>query len=646
MLLLSALQATATIKLPGLVGDNMILQRDAKVPVWGWTDKGAKVEVTFMGKTYRVNASAIDGKFVVKLVTPGAGGPYDLDIKDANDDIRIKNILIGDVWLCSGQSNMVFDFNNPRAKALYAQEIAASKNDQIRQILVNRGYASKPAEDCKTTGWRLASPQTLNSFTAVGYFYAYNLYQKYHVPIGLINSSYGGTIAEAWTSEDGLKALPQFENNTYFLQDSTAVSNKIREYQNKISDWDKKMEQLDKGYDADGNSAWAAVNADASQWKTMPQPGFWDKNGFPNTYGSFWFRKEIDVPESAIGKNGLLALGQLDDVDVTYFNGQEVGKSPNRDVKRNYIVPASLIKPGKNVIAIRIINYNGTGGIFPSDTLNFRSGDTRVSLSGFWQFNQGAKMEVRPNTFDAKNLPTALYNAMIAPLVPYAIKGVLWYQGEYNAHQAFTYRKLFPALITDWRAQWQQGDFPFVFAQLPNFQPVYDHPIESEWAELREAQSMALSLANTAMAVTIDLGEADDIHPVDKKDVGYRLSLASRKLVYGEKSLVASGPVYRSMHIDGNKIVLQFETFGSPMVSRGGGDLMFFAIAGVDKKFVWAKAIIKNNTIEVSSPLVTDPVAVRYAWAGNPLGCNLFNAAGLPASPFRTDDWPGMTISN
>jgi sialate O-acetylesterase len=255
-------------------------------------------------------------------------------------------------------------------------------------------------------------------------------------------------------------------------------------------------------------------------------------------------------------------------------------------------------------------------------------------------------MDNRPSLYDPKVLPNSLYNAMIAPLVPYGIKGVLWYQGEYNAHQAYTYRKLFQALIKDWRAQWPQGDFPFIFEQLPNFQQVFDHPIESDWAELREAQSMALAQPNTAMGVAIDIGEANDIHPVDKKDAGYRLSLAARKLVYGENKLVASGPVYRSMKIDGNKVILTFETNGSPMVSKDGGDLKFFAIAGDDKKFVWAKAVIKNNTVEVSSPQITNPVAVRYAWAGNPAGCNLFNAAGLPASPFRTDDWPGMTFSN
>ncbi|MES2277867.1 MAG: sialate O-acetylesterase [Bacteroidota bacterium] len=646
VLLLWISNSAAAIKLPGLVGDNMILQRSIKIPVWGWAGPGEQVQVMFKNKTYKATAAATDGKWMVKLDKAEAGGPYEMEIKGKTDDIHIKNILVGDVWLCSGQSNMVFDFNNARAKALYAQDIASSANSQIRQVLVNRGYASAPAANCKTSGWRMASPQTLNSFTAVGYFYAKNLYEQYHVPIGLINSSYGGTIAEAWTSPEGLKELPRYEKDTQFLQDTLALNNKIKDAQTKIIDWDKKVEQADKGYDTNNNPAWAAIGLDDSQWNTMPQPGFWDKNGFPNTFGAFWFRKEIDVPEVAIGKDGIVVLGQLDDIDVTYFNGQIIGKTTNRDYKRQYKIPASLIKPGKNVLTIRIINYNGTGGIFPADSLRFKSGETTVSLSGPWKFIQGVKMEIKPNAFDAKNLPTALYNAMIAPLEPYAIKGVLWYQGEYNAHQAFAYRPLFQAMIRDWRDKWQQGDFPFVFAQLPNFQPVYDHPIESEWAELREAQSMALTLPNTAIAVTIDVGEADDIHPVDKKDVGYRLSLAARKLVYGEQSLVAWGPVYQSMKVDGDKMILSFETLGSPMVSKDGGELKFFAIAGDDKKFVWAKAVINGNTIVVSGTAIAHPVAVRYAWAGNPAGCNLFNTAGLPASPFRTDNWPGMTVSN
>jgi sialate O-acetylesterase len=633
--------AYSAIKLPGLVGDNMVLQRNANVPVWGWADAGEKVSVTFNGKTYNTQAAANDGKWTVTLVTGNAGGPYEMEVKGTTDDIYVKNILIGDVWLCGGQSNMVLDFNGAKIKALYANDIASSTNDQIRQIIVARGYSSTPAKDIRTSGWKIANPKNVISFSAAAYFFARNLYEKYHVPIGLINSSNGGTVAEAWTSEEGLKELPQCNNDIKFLKDTVALKEKIRLARNGARDWDLKLEQDDAVHAA----LWTAVDFDDSQWKTMKEPDFWDKAGYHNTHGTFWFRKTIDIPETAASKDAILQLGQLGDADITYFNGQQIGKKNSRDDIREYKIPASLVKTGKNVITIRIASYNGTGGMFPADTLRIKTVVSAISLGGDWKYQQGINLPAKPGLYDPKNLPTALYNAMIAPLVPYRIKGVIWYQGEYNTHKAYEYRKLFQALIKDWRSKWDLGNYPFIFEQLPNFSTVYDHPAENEWAELREAQSMALAQPNTAMAVAIDVGEGE-LHPIDKKDVGNRLALATRKLVYGEKSLIASGPVYKSMKIDGDKIILTFEDGNGKLVSKDKGELKYFAIAGDDKKFVWSKAVIKGNTIEVSAAQIPHPVAVRYAWAGNPDGCNLFNDAGLPASPFRTDDWAGLTVAN
>jgi len=641
--MLLGLNACAKITLPNLVGDNMVLQRRTKLPVWGWSFSGEKVQVIFKGHTYQSAPADKNGKWMVTLNASEAGGPYQMEIRDRTADIMIKNILVGEVWLCSGQSNMAFDFNNPKARVLYAHDIENSANDQIRQILVNRTYSSLPAADFKTSGWKSAGPKTLSSFTAAGYFFARDLYEKYHVPVGLINSSNGGTVAEAWTSEAGLKELPQFNNNIDFLHDTTAVKEKIHLAQKAMEEWDRKLSLDDTGFNANREAIWTGANFDDSHWNTMVEPAFWDRQGYPNTFGSGWFRKEIDIPQNMVGKAALLRLGQLDDADTTYVNGQVVGSSSNRDVLREYKLPASILRPGKNIITIRILNFNGTGGMFPSDTLSLKAGTSSILLNGIWKYRQGVKMNTRPGQYDAKNLPTGLYNAMIAPLIPYAIKGVIWYQGEYNTHKAYEYRKLFPALISDWRKKWRH-DFPFIYQQLPNFQPVADHPVENEWAELREAQLMTLSLPHTAMAVAIDIGGAD-LHPVNKKDIGYRLSLAARKLAYDEKGVIASGPVYKSMKVEGNRIILNFENGGSKLASKGG-ELKYFAIAGKDKKFVWATAIIRDNSIEVSSPLITGPVAVRYAWAGNPEGCNLFNTAGLPASPFRTDDWPGLTIAN
>jgi len=642
--LFSISNSEAAIKLPALVADNMVLQRNTKTVVRGWADPGEKVQVKFIHKNYSAQTAA-NGKWLIKLDAAKEGGPYEMDITGDADHIQIKNILIGDVWLCGGQSNMALDFNNQGVKTLYAKDIEASANDNIRQVIVNRTYSSLPAETYKTSGWRSAGPKTLPSFSATAYFFARKLYEKYHVPIGLINSSYGGTVAEAWTSEGGLSELPQFKKNIQLLKDSDALNKKIDSAKNAFTLWDTRVDNEDNGYNAAHEAVWAGPDFNDRQWQTITEPGFWDKQGLTNTYGSIWLRKEINIPGTWAQKDAILRLDQVDDADVVYFNGIEIGKTTNRDLKQRYKVAASLIKPGKNIITVRIINYNGTGGFLPEDTLQLKSGDIELPLNGSWKYRQGIKMDVKPGLYDAKNLPSALYNAMIAPLIPYNFKGVIWYQGEYNTHKAFEYRKLFQALIKDWRAQWGQGDLPFIYVQLPNFQPVIDHPVENEWAELREAQAMALALPNTAMAVTIDAGGLD-LHPADKKDVGERLALAAFKLAYNEKGTVYSGPVYRSMKIEGDKIILTFETYGSPMVSKDGGGLKFFAIAGADKKFVWASAVIKNNTVEVSSPQVSQPVAVRYAWAGNPLGCNLFNQAGLPASPFRTDDWAGITVSN
>ncbi|MGV8878770.1 MAG: sialate O-acetylesterase [Sphingobacteriaceae bacterium] len=456
--------AFANVALPRFVSDGMVLQRNVKIPVWGWADPGEKVQIEFKGKTYKTAAGG-DGKWMLNLASTPAGGPFELKIK-GNNEITLHNILIGDVWVCSGQSNMEFNMGSVRDK--YAAEIASSTNPNIRQFLVTKKTSFQPLDTVGVAKWEEASPVTLPAFTAVGYFFARDLYEKYKVPIGLIHTSWGGTPAEAWTSIEGLQPFPKYTERA-----------------NKLS--------------------------------------------------------------TAAKTNGA-------------------------------------------------------------------------------------------------NDPTALYNGMIAPLLPYAIKGAIWYQGESNAGLAFEYRKLFPAMITDWRSKWKQGDFPFLFVQLANFMEPVSQPAGSDWAELREAQSMTLSLKNTGMAVITDVGEEKDIHPKNKQDVGKRLALAAEKVAYKEKNIVYSGPVFKSSSLSGNKMILKFSDVGSGMIAKGGGELKQFAIAGEDKKFVWADAKIVGNTIIVSSDEVTNPVAVRYAWANNPEGANLYNKEGLPASAFRTDNWPGLTV--
>ncbi|MXV14517.1 sialate O-acetylesterase [Hufsiella ginkgonis] len=619
----------AKIRLPALVGNNMVLQRELPAPVWGWAEPGDTVSISFRGRAYKTIAAA-NGKWVTRLQTSKAGGPFEMVIRTRQEEVVINNVLVGDVWLCSGQSNMVLDFNNSRVKALYADDIAASANSQVRQILVNRTYSSFPQQNFKSAGWKEAGPANLAAFSAAAYFFATKLYQKYHVPIGLINSSVGGTVAEAWTSEQGLRKLPQFANDLAFLKDTIALRRKIEASKTAIDEWDKLVREKDKG-------------SDSSPGKSMPHPGFWKPSDFEGNYGVVYFQNEINIPAGFTG-DAKLFLGQIDDADITWFNGTKVGESTNRDAVRNYVVPAALIKPGINSLTVRVLNYNGTGGFFPGKSLSIEIGGNLLLLNDEWKYKDGfVTKNVRPGNYGPNNLPSALYNAMIAPLVPYGIKGMLWYQGEYNASRAAEYRQLLPALVTDWRTAWGQGDFPVVIQQLPNFKSPRDNPADSEWAELREAQAKTVaSLPDMALSVAIDIGEADDIHPVNKKDVGYRMALAAQKIAYHQPGTVTAGPEFQKMNIRGERIELAFGQ-GGGLTTTDGKAPTNFAIAGADRKFVWASAKIKGKKVIVWSPDVKQPVSVRYAWADNPGGCNLVNREGLPASPFRTDDWPGMT---
>lgn len=631
-------EVMAGIRLPALVGDNMVLQRNVKLPLWGWADPGETIAVTFMNKTSSTTADK-NGKWSLKLNACSAGGPYEMIIKGRTEEIKLKNILIGEVWVCSGQSNMVFDFVS--LKTRYANEIASSENDQIRQVLINRTWSASPAENVKTSGWKSANPQNIISFSAAGYFFAKELFDKYQIPIGLINTSWGGTRAQAWTDEETLRAFPQFGNEIALLKDSVQISRKKEEYAKRIADWKAKITTDDKGY-ANGKPAWNASDLDDSPWKTAVLPATWDRIGLGSNPGSVWFRKVIEIPDALAGKDAVLKAGVIDDEDETFINGEKVGGVNNSSLRREYRISGNLLKPGRNIITIRMVNYSGAAGITSTTPMELKIGDNSISLNGEWKCQAGMVATGMPGNYNVQDLSASIYNGMIAPLIPYAIRGVIWYQGESNSDRAFEYRTLFPAMIGCWRKNWGQGDFPFIYQQLVNFMAPGAAPADSKWAELREAQLMSLSVANTGMAVGIDAGEANDIHPKDKKTIGQRLALIARKIVYGEKKLVASAPVYESMKVKDNKIILSFRNNESALVAKNG-ELKHFAIAGADKKFVWATAVIKGNTIEVWNDAIAHPVAVRYAWANNPEGCNLYNTDGLPVSPFRTDDWPGLT---
>jgi len=476
ILLFTGFISSAQLRLPALVSSGMMLQRDQPVKIWGWNLSGKEVAVSFNGKIYKTTPDK-DTKWFVTLDAMQAGGPYDINITTDNQSIVMKDILFGDVWLCSGQSNMTLAMSSLSERE--ADDIAQSANPHIREFQVKKQYSFEPQEN--TVGqWKEANPVNVLKFSAVGYYMAKALYEKYNVPIGIIHSSWGGTPAEAWTSPAGLREFPHYAE------------------------------------------------------------------------------------------------------------------------KYNYL----------------------------RDTVNLKA-----TLEGSEQNND--------NSFKVHYQPATLFNAMIYPLIPYTLKGIAWYQGEANAtkEKAIEYTTLLPALIHGWRDNWQQGDIPFLIVQLANYMAPQKNPSEGGWAWIREAQLKVFqTVPNTALTVAIDVGEANDIHPLNKKEVGRRLALAAEKTAYNDKSVVHSGPMYRSMKKEDGKIVLSFTDIGSGLIAQGG-ELTRFAIAGNDKKFVWASAKIEGDRVFVWNDDIKDPVAVRYAWASNPEGGNLYNKEGLPASPFRTDDW-------
>jgi sialate O-acetylesterase len=627
--------AKGDVKLPRLVSDGMVLQREAKVNVWGWADSGEEVKVEFNNRTYQTTTGK-DRKWEVHLSDLKAGGPYRMEIIGKNH-ITLDDILVGDVWVCSGQSNM--ELSMERVKPVYADEIAHSANPNIRQLIVPDRYNFKePQDDLPDGEWETASPKTILRFTAVGYFFAKELYEKYKVPIGLINTSLGGSPVEAWMSEEALKEFPHHLATAIKFRKDLLIQQIIKSDKDRINAWYNLLKSRDKGI-APGETPWFDPSYDASEWPTMKLPSFWDEQGLGTVNGVVWFRKEIEIPEAMIGKPAKLLMGTIVDCDSTYINGQFVGTISYLYPPRRYEVDPTVLKPGKNVIVVRVINTSGRGGFIEDKPYQLSAGGTTIDLTGKWQYQLGATMEPLESEIFIRWKPLGLYNAMIAPLINYAIKGVIWYQGESNTSNALEYERTFPALIKDWRKKWNEGDFPFLFVQLANFMEPQDQPSESQWAELREAQLKSLRIANAGMAVIIDIGEWNDIHPLNKKDVGKRLALAAKKVAYGEKNVVYSGPIYQSMKIEKNRIILSFTNTGSGLVAKGNDELRYFAICGADKRFVWANARIEGDKIVVWNDDIPHPAAVRYAWADNPEGANLYNKEGLPASPFRTDDF-------
>ncbi len=621
------------VKLPQLVRDSMILQRDAKIKIWGWASPGEKLKISFNKKTYKAITNK-DSNWSVFLPPMKAGGPYTMQI-DASNHIQLKEILIGDLWLCSGQSNMVHQVGLHKER--FAEEIIHANYPEIRHFLIpTQTDLLHPISNISRGAWKWANPNDVLEFSGVAYSFAKTIYEKYHVPIGLINSTFGGPGIEAWISEEGLKDFPSALATVNKNKDTASVNaiNRAAYAANssrpKIAD--KGLEEIKPWYD---------TSYIPKGWHTITIPGYWEDQGIKDLNGVVWYRKEINLPASVTGIPAKIYMGRIVDADFFYVNGERVGNTTYQYPQRKYDVPIGLLKPGKNIFTIRVINYSGKGGFVPDKPYYLVAGGEKIDLKGDWFYKVGAAFSPESNSspqpISLEYQPTALFNGMIAPIVNYSIKGVLWYQGEGSLGNPSAYEKLLPALITDWRNKWKDEHLPFLFVQLPNFGDVQYLPSESGWAILREGQLKTLSVPNTGMAVAIDLGEWNDIHPDNKKDVGIRLALSAQKTAYGEKDIVYSGPLYKDSKIEGNKIIVTFTNTGGGLITNDGEELNHFAIAGADKKFIWGSAKIDGDKVLVWNDKISSPVYVRYAWADNPDGANLYNKEGLPASPFRTD---------
>ncbi|HEY3418827.1 MAG TPA: sialate O-acetylesterase [Armatimonadota bacterium] len=609
MLLCALVPGWATVSVPSLFADHMVVQREKPIAVWGNAAAGERVTVTLAGAQAAATADR-QGRWLVRLPALPAGGPHELTIQGTNT-LKISDVLVGEVWVCSGQSNMQVGLSGS------AKSIMDAPN-QIRQFRVPPEISEEPFTDCKGQ-WMLANDaRALPSFSAVGYYFARKLYQELQVPIGIVFTAYGGTIAEGWTSPKGLsQPLPgtlSF-NAAVRVESDEATATKI-----------------------------ANPKFDDSAWPTMALPGNWEKQGLPDFNGMVWYRKTIDIPAKYAGRDLQLSLGPIDEIDVTWFNGVKVGMTGELRSQitqywytpRNYIVPGFLVKPGKNVIAVRVIDTNGEGGFWSKTPYNMQLAplngkDEPLILDGPWRYQKGIEITCPPGLFLGKNAPSLLYNAMIAPLIPYTFRGAAWYQGESNASGSRDYARTLSALIKDWRKNWGAGDFPFIIVQLPSLMGA------NSWAELREAQAKATTLPQTWMTATYDIGEPDNLHPNNKPEVGRRLALIALNNVYA-RPFPCAGPTYQKMQVEGNRIRLYFTHTDGGLVAKDA--LRQFVIAGSDGHFLPATATVDGDTVVVTSEAVAKPAAVRYAWSDAPQGGNLYNGVGLPAPPFRTDNWP------
>lgn len=621
-----------------IFSDHMVLQRGRPNSFWGWTDPGKRVRVAIENEGSEA-ISGPDGKWIVKVNPPKVGGPYQIKVTGPQS-LTLSDVLVGDVWLCGGQSNMQFGvMGSLNGK----EEIAASNHPQIRFTIVPTSMSFHP-RDFVASPWKVCSPETIgndewNGLSAVGYYFGRELQKNLNIPIGLVHDCRGGSSGESWMSRPTLETQGGFSDALAKIDEATKTDH--AEYAKNVEAW---ILNLDPGSKED---AWAQPDLNDSAWQSASLPASYGDLGFGWQQGVTWFRTEVDLPAQIPGAAATISLGAISDMDWTFVNGKRVGSTHEYAKNRNYEVPSSLLHPGKNQISVRVLNVGVSDGFMsPANAMTLKLGDGQIiSLAGpHWRVNRGPNLWSGKGDFPyglegGMGTPTVHFNSMILPVAPLAVRGAIWYQGESNVGRSRQYIDVIQHVASDWRAAFQTQDLPFYQVQLANFESRAALPGDSVWAALREAQMTSSKLIPKGGLVTAsDIGEAADIHPRNKQEVGLRLAKLALNQVYGQRQIVASGPAYRSFRVDGSQMIIQFSAAHGGLVFKGA-ELKSFSLAGADRKFYWASGKIVGNTVVLSCPEVSNPVAARYGWADNP-ELTLYNGAGLPAFPFRTDDWP------
>ena len=616
------------MKLSSLISDGMVIQRNKPLTISGEAGANQTIEVTFLEKTY-MDVTSASGKWSVTLDPAEAGGPHQLKIVGAKE-IHIDDILIGDVWVLSGQSNMELPVN--RTLDLFGEEMKAVNNTEIRQFSVPQIYNFDQPVDLLVGGeWKKATTEDVLNFSAIGYFFAADIYREHNIPIGLIASAVGGTPIEAWMTEESLREIGNYDEILDQSKDSQYVKDTMAMEDKREQDWHHTLNTNDQGM----VDEWFKSDADTSDWKVFDVPNSWRGTELEPIKGAVWFQKTIELADDFTDHETMLSLGTLIDGDYAYINGELVGHTGYQYPPRRYPVPKGILKPGKNTITVRLFTTESVGGFVKDMPYELVTDQETVSLTGNWKYKVGIKTEaLKPRTF-FQYFPRGLYNGMLAPLTSYPMTGVLWYQGESNVGKPDGYYELFEKMVADWREVWQMGDFPFLFVQLANLETGGDDN-DSYWARLRNEQLKSLQIDNTAMAISFDVGEANDLHPQDKKSVGQRLAKGANVLAYNQ-SIEYMGPLYQSHEVKGQAIEISYDHVGTGLMVKGD-QLNGFVIAGADQQFKPAQAEIKADKVIVRHPDITEPKYVRYGWSDNPERANLYNKEDLPASPFTTEN--------